>query len=73
MSREIPNIENDNVQSVNNQSKEIPSTKNVNFSYRFFPHERGFEFAVLNVNKLSTHIDELKILLAENPRCSSYK
>ena len=73
MSREIPNIENDNVESVNNQSKEIPSTKNVNFSYRFLPHERGFKFAVLNVNKLSTHIDELKILLAENPRCSSYK
>ena len=51
MSREIPNIENDNVESVNNQSKEIPSTKNVNFSYRFLPHERGFKFAVLNVNK----------------------
>ena len=39
----------------------------MNFSYHFLPRKRGFKLAALNVNKLSTHIDELKILLGENP------
>ena len=29
------------------------------------PSKRGFKLASLNVNKLSTHIDEIRILLAD--------
>ena len=29
------------------------------------PSKRGFKIASLNVNKLSTHIDEIRILLAD--------
>ena len=67
VSSEIPTIENENTEYVNDQSNEIPSAKSVNFSYHFLPRKRGFKLAALNVNKLSTHIDELKILLGENP------
>ena len=31
----------------------------------FIPSKRGFKLASLNVNKLSTHIDEIRILLAD--------
>ena len=55
------------VEYINDQSNEIPSAKSVNFSYHFLPRKRGFKLAALNVNKLSTHIEELKILLGENP------
>ena len=67
VSSEIPTIENENIEYVNDQSNEIPSAKSVNFSYHFLPRKRGFKLAALTVNKLSTHIDELKILLGENP------
>ena len=67
VSSEIPTIENENIEYVNDQSNEIPSAKSVSFSYHFLPCKRGFKLAALNVNKLSTHIDELKILLGENP------
>ena len=66
VSSEIPAIKNENIEYVNDQPNEIPSAKSVNFSYHFLPRKRGFKLAALNVNKLSTHIDELKILLGEN-------
>lgn len=31
-----------------------------------FPSQRGFKLVSLNINKLTTHIDELRILLADN-------
>lgn len=45
----------------------LPTTGNINSSYRFLPSRRGFKIAALNVNSLSAHIDEIRILLAENP------
>ena len=30
------------------------------------PSQRGFKLASLNINKLTTHIDELRIFLAHN-------
>ena len=67
VSSEIPTIENENIEYVNDLSNEIPSAKSVNFSYHFLLSKCGFILAALNANKLSTHFDELKILLGENP------
>ncbi|EDO35509.1 predicted protein [Nematostella vectensis] len=38
-----------------------------NAIYCPLPRQRGFKLAALNINKLTTHIDELRILLDENP------
>ena len=35
-------------------------------SISILPHVRGFRMASLNINQLTTHIDELRILLANN-------
>ncbi|XP_048587462.1 uncharacterized protein LOC125570205 [Nematostella vectensis] len=44
----------------------IPSADD-NAIYCPLPRQRGFKLAALHINKLTTHIDELRILLDENP------
>ena len=39
----------------------------VDSNYWIIPSGRGFKVAALNVNNLLAHIDEIRILLAENP------
>ncbi|XP_066020848.1 uncharacterized protein [Pocillopora verrucosa] len=36
-------------------------------SHQFLPPKRGFKLASLNINSLSVHIDELRILLSDRP------
>ena len=45
----------------------MPTTGNINSSCRILPTKRGFKIAALTVNSLLAHIDEIRILLAENP------
>ena len=52
--------------AVNTSPLAMPTTGNINSSYRILPTKRGFKIAALNVNSLSAHIDEIRILLAEN-------
>ena len=40
---------------------------NVDSNYRIIPSGRGLKVAALNVNNLLAHIDEIRILLAQNP------
>ena len=40
---------------------------NLDNNYRIIPSGRGFRIAALNVNHLLAHINEIRILLAENP------
>ena len=47
------------IKSINVGSAEIPPINNL------IPSKRGFKLALLNVNKLSTHIDEIRILLTD--------
>ena len=53
--------------AVNTPPLAMPTTGNINSSYRILPTKRGFKLGALNVNSLSAHIDEIHILLAENP------
>ena len=53
--------------AVNTPPLAMPTTGNINYSYRILPTKRGLKIAALNVNSLSAHIDEIRILLAENP------
>ena len=42
-------------------------TGNLIVSHEFIPSKRGFKLASLNINSLSAHIDELRILLSDRP------
>ena len=53
--------------AVNTPPLAMPTTGNINSSYRILPTKRGFKIVALNVNSLSAHIAEIRILLAENP------
>ena len=53
--------------AVNTPPLAMPTTGNINYSYRILPTKRGLKIAAVNVNSLSAHIDEIRILLAENP------
>lgn len=45
----------------------LTADANINTAYCPIPRQRGFKLAALNINKLTTHIDELRILLDDNP------
>ena len=36
-------------------------------TYEFRPSKRGFKLAALNINSLTAHIEELRVLLADRP------
>ena len=40
---------------------------NLIVSHELLPSKRGFKLASLNINSLSAHIDELRILLSDRP------
>ena len=50
------------VSTFSNDSVSVIDNSTINC---FIPKKRGFKLASLNINKLSTHIDEVRILLAE--------
>ena len=49
------------------QSVRFRDLGNLIVSHEFLPSKRGFKLALLNINSLSAHIDELRILLSDRP------
>ena len=50
----------------NSQESSRSPTQNPIHRSRVLPSKRGFKLASLNINKLTTHLDELKIFLVSN-------